>query len=93
VNVQYSDLGQYMPQYLTKDRIVYRGSDSEKVIAAVMKGFADRNGTLSPDYNIQIMLLENGNYKATLFEYGKVKEVLVMTWIDGQLSVVTEIYY
>ncbi len=93
-NSQYSrSLDMVMSHYLTGDRIIYSGNDRAQVVQAILEGFSARNGALSSDYSIEVKKLEDESFKATLFEYGRVKEVLILAFRDGKLVVVTELAY
>lgn len=93
-NSQYSrSLDMVMSHYLTGDRIIYSGNDRAQVVQAILEGFSARNGVLSSDYSIEVKKLEDESFKATLFEYGRVKEVLILAFRDGKLVVVTELAY
>lgn len=88
-----SILSAVSPVYLEASKIVFQGERRPEVVAAVIKGLADNNGKLSADYSIVVSALPEEKFKAVLFENGKVKEVLILSMVDGVLKVITQISY
>jgi hypothetical protein len=94
MTIQTRTLNVETPQFLSSDRIYFDGSaERATVVEVVLKGLSSRNGNLSNDYYVNVVPLENGTYKATLYEFGQVKQVLILAQRDGKLMVVTELDY
>ncbi len=93
MTIQYRTLNVDTPQFLAADRIYLTSTERDTVVNVVMKGLSSRNGNLSSDYYVHVIPLENNTYKATLYEFGQVKQVLILAERDGRLSVVTELVY
>lgn len=82
-----------VPVSLSADKIAYQSENRTQVVSAVLKAFADRDGSLSNDYAINVTAREDGTYKAVLFELGRVTKVVIFTYKDGILVVLTELNY
>ena len=80
--------------YLDNSRIIYEGIDKPLITAMVMKEFGNRNGNLSGDYYIKVVGLEDGKVKISLFEFGKVKQIVFLQKdFSGDYKAVTVINY
>jgi len=78
---------------LDKTRIHYSGKDSDLVSTVVSKEFALRNGNLSNDYYFEVTRLDDSTLKISLFEFGRIKKVVIMKLVDGKYQTVTEFDY
>lgn len=82
-----------VPVNLSADKVVYQAENRKQIVYSVLKTFADRDGNLSNDYTINVVAREDGTYKAVLFELGRVTKVVVFTYTDEKLVVLTELNY
>lgn len=82
-----------VPVSLSADKISYQSEDRKKIVSSVLKTFADRDGNLSNDYSINVVAREDGTYKAVLFELGRVTKVVIFTYKEDKLVVLTELNY
>lgn len=78
-------------KYLEMDKIEYPERDSKEIFEAIMSAFANYNGSLSDDYRISALKLEDGTIKATLYQYGQVEKIILFRNDTGRFVVVTEI--
>ncbi|MCC6643579.1 hypothetical protein IT411_02415 [Candidatus Peregrinibacteria bacterium] len=93
VNKMESSMMMIAPIYLKPEKIDYDGKNRVEIVKAVESSLADVNGSLSNDYYVKVVELENSKYKVVLFEYGRVKKVVVLAYRDGKLITVTELNY
>jgi hypothetical protein len=83
---------QITPKYLLEERIKMSESvNRSEFLPVIMSSFSSYNGALSEDYYIEVSFFEDGNLKATLFQFGKVEKILIINKNSGQWEVVTEI--
>ena len=93
-SVDLSDVGFVLsPQYLEEVRVYFQGEERSELWSVLSNEFELRNGNLSNDYQIVVLKLEDGNYKAVLFEYGLVQRVLILGYRAEGLVVLTELIY
>lgn len=93
VNLQYTLTAMPDTQILAADRIYYSGNNRDALVAVVLDSLKTRAGTLSRDYYVNVVKFVDGTYRATLYEYGKAKQLLVIAEQRGGLKVVTEVVY
>lgn len=83
---------QVAPRYLEKSRVVFVDYPVEDgLLSYVMTIFSSYNGLLSDDYQIEVLKLEDGLVKATLYQFGKPEKIVFMEELKGGWTVVTEI--
>jgi hypothetical protein len=80
-------------QLLLAERIYFRGELREKLVRAVMLALAGRDGTLSRDYYVNIVAFPDNTYRATLYEHGNAKTLLVIGDQRGEYRVITQVNY
>jgi hypothetical protein len=81
------------PLFLEEMRVYFQGEERSDLWSVLGNEFKLRNGNLSNDYQIVAWRLRDGNYKAVLFEYGQVKNILILAYRNGVLVVLTEVVY
>lgn len=82
-----------LPTFQRSARIYFQGEQDEAVVTALLDDLANGNENLENDYYINVMRIEKDRFKAVLFEDGRIKEVLVLGYREGKLTVITQIVY